>query len=40
MGLILGVLAIVAGVIGIKYSVVAIVAGISALMVFFGVKKE
>ena len=40
MGLILGVLAIAAGVIGIKYSIVAIVAGISALMVFFGLKKE
>lgn len=40
MGLILGILAIVAGAIGIKYSIVAIVAGISALMVFFGLKKE
>jgi len=40
MGLILGILAIVAGAIGIKYSIVAVVAGISALMVFFGLKKE
>lgn len=40
MGLILGILAILAGAIGIKYSIVAVVAGISALMVFFGLKKE
>lgn len=40
MGLILGMLAVVAGVIGIKYSVVAIVAGITAVMAFFGVKRD
>lgn len=40
MGLILGILAILAGAIGIKYSIIAVVAGISALMVFFGLKKE
>lgn len=40
MGLILGILAILAGAIGIKYSILAVVAGISALMVFFGLKKE
>ena len=40
MGLILGILAVVAGVLGIKYSVVAIVAGITAVMTFFGVKRD
>jgi hypothetical protein len=40
MGLILGILAIVAGAIGIKYSVVAIIAGITAITAFFGIKRD
>lgn len=40
MGLILGILAIIAGAIGIKYSVVAIIAGITAVMAFFGIKRD
>ena len=40
MGLILGILAVVAGFIGIKYSVVAIVAGVTAVMAFFGLKRD
>ena len=40
MGLILGVIAITLGIIGIKYSIGAILAGIVSVMVFFGLKKE
>lgn len=40
MGLILGVLAIVAGAIGIRYSIIAIAAGIAAIVSFFGMRKE
>lgn len=40
MGLIFGVLAIVAGAIGIKYSVLAILAGVTAITAFLGLRKE
>ena len=40
MGLILGLLAIIAGAIGIKWSVTAIMAGIFAVMTYFGIKRE
>ena len=40
MGLILGILAVVAGVIGIKWSVIAIVSGLTAVFTFLGFKRE
>ena len=40
MGLILGIIAVAAGVIGVRYSVLAIVTGVTAVMAYFGVKRE
>ena len=40
MGLILGVLAIVAGIGGIQYSIMAVVAGITLVLAFFGLKRD
>lgn len=40
MGLLLGILAIVAGCIGLRYSIVAIAAGITAIVSFFRIRKE
>ena len=39
MGLVLGILAVAAGVVGIKYSIMAIVAGVAAIGTFIGWKK-
>jgi hypothetical protein len=39
MGLILGVLAVVAGVVGIRYCAIAIAAGITAIGAFFTSRK-
>lgn len=39
-GLILGILAVTAGIIGIKYSVAAIVIGVTSILAFFGIKRE
>ena len=40
MGLVLGILAVIAGIIGMKYSIAAIVAGIAAVSAFLGFKRE
>ena len=40
MGVILGILAIIAGTIGIKYSIAAIIAGVTAVFAYFGLKRD
>ena len=39
MGLILGILAVIAGVVGIRYCAIAIAAGVTAIGAFFSSRK-
>lgn len=39
MGLVIGALAIAIGCVGLKYSIAAIVAGVTAIMAFFSTKR-